>query len=311
MTSFKHRINTSVLPGDILSYNDTQFYNVVKRFVCNDAADLLEFQAIRNADSLVLIPDVFAILNINCAALQPLKEKLCLKSDDDISLVKPGIKSLMNYFCELIIKKLDEELKLLNKRQSSSTTSVSNIVTMSSTTNVSPMPQQQLTSTTPTSAAVSLHTTSLNEKYHRNFIINSIHKWCNKHSANLSLTEGNNYHLTVIFTDINEIAKIKCGCGSRVSLVKIRKHFQLSNFYKHLTSSSCSIIHKESSTTVTNEIGINENDSSDSNNSSSQDAVSLSTVPSTNKVSFLNKSQNNRKRAASPNITNKKQIKSP
>ncbi|CAF4860143.1 unnamed protein product [Rotaria sp. Silwood1] len=294
MTSFKHRINTSVLPGDILSYNDTQFYNVVKRFVCNDAADLLEFQAIRNADSLVLIPDVFAILNINCAALQPLKEKLCLKSDDDISLVKPGIKSLMNYFCELIIKKLDEELKLLNKRQSSSTTSVSNIVTMSSTTNVSPMPQQQLTSTTPTSAAVSLHTTSLNEKYHRNFIINSIHKWCNKHSANLSLTEGNNYHLTVIFTDINEIAKIKCGCGSR-----------------HLTSSSCSIIHKESSTTVTNEIGINENDSSDSNNSSSQDAVSLSTVPSTNKVSFLNKSQNNRKRAASPNITNKKQIKSP
>ncbi|CAF2734083.1 unnamed protein product [Rotaria sp. Silwood2] len=310
MTSFKRRINTSVLPDDILSYNDTQFYNVVKRFVCDDAANLLEFQAIRNTDSLVLIHDVFAILNINCATLQPLKEKICLKSDDDIYFVKPGIKSLMNYFCELIIKKQDEELKLLNKRQFSSTTSVSNIVTMSSITNVSPMSQQQLTSTTPMSAAVLSHTTSLNEKYHRNFIINSIHKWCTKYFSNLSLTEGDNYHLIVIFTDTNEIAKIKCGCGSRVSLVKIRKNFQLSNFYKHLMSSSCSIMHKESSTTVTNEININENGSSDSNNSSSQDAVSLNTVPSTKKVPFLDKSQNDRKRAASPNITNKKHTRS-
>ncbi|CAF1448558.1 unnamed protein product [Rotaria sordida] len=309
MNSFKRRINTSVLPSDILSYNDKQFYNVVKRFVCDDAGDLLEFQGIRNADSLILIPDVFAILNINCAALQPLKEKLCLKSDDDIYLIKPGIKSLMNYFCELIIKKQDEELKLLNRQQSSSTASVSNIITISSTSNVNPMSQQQLTPNTLTSAAVSSHTTSLNEKYHRNFIINSIHKWCTKHSANLSLTEGDNYHLTVILTDINETAKIKCGCGSIVSLVKIRKHFQLSNFYKHLMLSSCSIIHKESSTTVTNEIDTNENGSSDSNNLSSQDVVSLSTVSSTKKVSFFNKSQNDRKRAASPNITNKKQIK--
>ncbi|CAF1550800.1 unnamed protein product, partial [Rotaria sordida] len=289
---FKRRINTSVLPSDILSYNDKQFYNVVKRFVCDDAGDLLEFQGIRNADSLILIPDVFAILNINCAALQPLKEKLCLKSDDDIYLIKPGIKSLMNYFCELIIKKQDEELKLLNRQQSSSTASVSNIITISSTSNVNPMSQQQLTPNTLTSAAVSSHTTSLNEKYHRNFIINSIHKWCTKHSANLSLTEGDNYHLTVILTDINETAKIKCGCGSI-----------------HLMLSSCSIIHKESSTTVTNEIDTNENGSSDSNNLSSQDVVSLSTVSSTKKVSFFNKSQNDRKRAASPNITNKKQIK--
>ncbi|CAF4833561.1 unnamed protein product, partial [Rotaria sp. Silwood2] len=108
MTTFKRHTNTSLLPDDIFSYTDTQFYDIVKRIVGESAAELLEIQSIRSPDSLLQIPDVFAILNIKCAALNSLKEKICLKSDDDLYIVKPGIKSLMNYFCELIIKKQDE-----------------------------------------------------------------------------------------------------------------------------------------------------------------------------------------------------------
>ncbi|CAF1366821.1 unnamed protein product [Adineta steineri] len=75
MTTFKRRINTVLRPNDILSYNNIEFYNVVKQFVYNDAVGLLEDQGIRNADSFVLIPDVFAILDIKDPASLPFKEK--------------------------------------------------------------------------------------------------------------------------------------------------------------------------------------------------------------------------------------------
>ena len=115
MTTFKRCINTSLLPDDIFSYTDTKFYDVVKRIVGESAADLLEIQSIRSTDLLLQIPDVFAILNIKCSALNSLKEKICLRTDDDLYIVKPGIKSLVNYFYELIIKKQDENIKLFRK----------------------------------------------------------------------------------------------------------------------------------------------------------------------------------------------------
>jgi hypothetical protein len=308
MTTFKRAINTSLLPNDILSYNDTQFYNVVKQFVCDDAGDFLELQGIRNADSLILIPDVFAVLNINCAALKPLKEKLCLKSDDNIYMVKPGIKSLMSYFCELIIKKKGEELKLLSKQQTTSITSISTTLNISSATNANPsFQQQQLSPAALTSVGVPSHTATLNENYHRDFIINSINKWCTNYS-NLSLIEGDNYQLIVMLTDTYEIAKIKCGCGSKVSLVKVRKNFQMSNFYKHLMSRSCTMMNKGSSKTTSSEKDKNENNSSSNSDSTPQNAVRVNTVPSTKEISssFNNKKQNGRKRAASPNVTKTK-----
>ncbi|CAF2142385.1 unnamed protein product [Rotaria magnacalcarata] len=90
MTTFKRHIDTSLLPDDIFSYTDAQFYDVVKRIVGEGAAELFEIQSIRSPDAFLLIPDVFAILNIKCAALNSLKEKICLKSDDDLYIVKPG-----------------------------------------------------------------------------------------------------------------------------------------------------------------------------------------------------------------------------
>ncbi|CAF5008193.1 unnamed protein product, partial [Rotaria socialis] len=145
MTTFKRRINTSLLPDDFLSYTDAKFYNVAKHFIGESASELLEIQSIRSPDSLILISDVFAILDIKCAALNSLKEKLCLKSDDDIYIVKPGIKSSMNYFCELIIQKKDEDIKLSRKQNKRYTSVVLAINTDSSiTTEPSSSRQQQL-----------------------------------------------------------------------------------------------------------------------------------------------------------------------
>ncbi|CAF4170949.1 unnamed protein product [Rotaria sp. Silwood2] len=266
MAALKRRINTSLLPNDVLSYTDTQFYNVAKQIVGENAVELLEIQGVRSPDSLVLIPDVFAILDIKCAALNSLKEKLCLKSDDDTYVVKPGIKSLMNYFCELIIKKKEEYVRISSK-QRGSTSTVFCITPSSFVTNGIPSTQQQqLSSSTVTTIVQPSSTMPMDENYHRNFIVNSINNWCQKYPSKLSLTEGVDYHLFLTLSDDRSFtAKIKCGCGSKIGLVKLGKKFQMSNFYKHLASLLCTTIaHSKGVTTSnqkdTNQIDLNDDD---------------------------------------------------
>ncbi|CAF4071259.1 unnamed protein product [Rotaria sp. Silwood2] len=254
MAALKRRINTSLLPDDVLSYTDTQFYNVAKQIVGDNAVELLEIQGVRSPDSLVLIPDVFAILDIKCAALNSLKEKLCLKSDDDTYVVKPGIKSLMNYFCELIIKKKEKDVKISSK-QKGSTSIISSLTPASYVTNGIPSTQQQ---------QLSSSTMPMDENYHRNFIINSINNWCQKYSSKLCLTEGVDYHLFLTLSDDRSFtAKIKCGCGSKIGLVKLGKKFQMSNFYKHLASLLCTTIAHSKGVTISNQKDTNEIDLSD------------------------------------------------
>lgn len=256
MATFRRHINTSLLPDDIFSYTDTQFYEVVKRIVVEGAAELLEIQSIRSPDSLLQIPDVFAILDIKCAALNSLKEKICLKSDDDLYLVKPGIKSLMNYFYELIIKKQDENIKSLEKkRRLHNSITSSNNVDLSDTNGTSTDQQpQQSSSSTATKIVQSSSTAAVNENYHRNFILKSIENWCERYfSSRISLSEGTDYHLYLTpSSERNFTAKIKCNCGSKISLVKVRKNFQLSNFYKHLVSITCTTIKNSKKKSVSN-----------------------------------------------------------
>ncbi|CAF3804949.1 unnamed protein product [Rotaria sordida] len=211
MTTFKRHINTSLLPNDIFSYTNAQFYDIVKRIVGESAAELLEIQSIRSPDSLLLIPNVFAILNIKCMALNSLKEKICLKSDNDLYIVKSGIKSLMNYFCELVIKKQDEDMKLLRKKKKLYNSTISSNNADSSDMNeTSSDQQQQMSSSTAAKIVRSTSTVPVNENYHRNFILKSITNWCQRHSSKVSLSEGVDYHLFLTrSSDTNFTAKIK------------------------------------------------------------------------------------------------------
>ena len=264
MATFKRSINTSVLPDDILSYTDTQFYNAAKQIVGDIGMELLEIQSIRSPDSFLSIPDVFAIPDIKCAALHPLKKNLCLKTYDDKYIVKPGIKSLMTYFRELIIKKQAEVMKVLRYKNDLSISVIPSITTISSS------QQQQLPVSATTDLVQPTTTIPVDENYHRNFIINSINNWCTKFSSKLSLIEGTDYHLTVKSLNDNITAKIKCGCGSKVGLVKIRKNIQISNFYKHLVSMACNTIHKSKRRTISNNSNGNQNNSSNDVDTSSK-----------------------------------------
>ncbi|CAF3896683.1 unnamed protein product [Rotaria sordida] len=224
MTTFKRYINTSLLPDDIFSYTDAQFYDIVKRIVGESAAELLEIQSIRSPDSLLLIPDVFAILNIKCMALNSLKEKIRSKSDNDLYIVKPGIKSLMNYFCELIIKKQDEDMKLLRKKKKLYNSTISSNNADSSDMNeTSSDQQQQMSSSTAAKIVRSTSTVPVNENYHRTFILKSITNWCQRHSSKVSLSEGVDYHLFLtLSSDTNFTAKIKCRCEISVTCTTIK-----------------------------------------------------------------------------------------
>ncbi|CAF1423984.1 unnamed protein product [Rotaria sordida] len=219
MTTFKRLINTSLLPDDFLSYTDAQFYNVAKHFVGESALELLEIQSIWSPDSLILISGVFAILNIKCVALNSLKEKLCLKSDDDMYIVVPGIKSSMNYFYELIIQKQDEDIKLSKKQNKRYTSVVSSITSDSSITIQSAYNlQQQISPPNTTNIVQSSPAMLVNENYHQSCIINSISNLCQKYSSKLSLTEGFDYNLCLTTSsDTNFTAMIRSEGGLKRS----------------------------------------------------------------------------------------------
>ena len=57
MTTFKRHTSTSLLPDDIFSYTDAQFYDIVKRIVDESAAELLKIQSVRSPNSLLQIRD--------------------------------------------------------------------------------------------------------------------------------------------------------------------------------------------------------------------------------------------------------------
>jgi len=212
----------------------------------------------------------------------------------------------MNFFYDLIMKKQAEELKPSSKRKAVSTSLVSTITTTSSTTNTTPLhQQQQLSSVNPTSTVIAPHTSRLDENYHRNFIINSVDSWGKKYSSNLSLVEGVNYQLILTVSNTNETARIKCSCGRKVSLVKIRKNFQMSNFYKHLVSASCSTINQKQTVTVLGDKDKDKNSLSGNRNSIPHSDISSNTLSPTKDVSLFNSVQRGRKRPTSANPNKK------
>ncbi|CAF4947347.1 unnamed protein product [Rotaria sp. Silwood1] len=150
----------------------------------------------------------------------------------------------MNYFRELIIKKQGEVVKILRNQNKPSISVVSSITTNSSVMNsISSTQQQQSHLSTATTVVQPSPSMPIDEKYHRNFIINSINNWCERYSSKLFLIEGVDYKLILTSSHDTIIsAKVKCGCGSKTTLVKTRKNFQISNFYKHLVSIMCTTI---------------------------------------------------------------------
>ncbi len=84
------------------SYTGEIFYDFVKEFVGVIEGEILEIQRIKNVRILLQIPDVFLFFKINNKDILNLKERACFIDDDSSYTVRPGIRSNIEQFIELL-----------------------------------------------------------------------------------------------------------------------------------------------------------------------------------------------------------------
>lgn len=116
-------VDTSVLPDDVLSLVDNDFYQMVEFIAGPAEAKLLEVQGVRGVYSFLNTEDVFDILTLKCSTLINIKKLICFEIDDDDDVnkseVKPGCRSNIRYLYQLLSQKHDEHMKKKNKYKSS------------------------------------------------------------------------------------------------------------------------------------------------------------------------------------------------
>ena len=110
--------NSSSLPDGFFSYSEITFYDFVKNFVGDIEAEILQMQCIKNARTLLRINDVFSFFRINSKEIFDLKQRACFINDDMSHIVRPGVRSNMEYFLELV--RNYHPLSVSNERPSSS-----------------------------------------------------------------------------------------------------------------------------------------------------------------------------------------------
>ncbi|CAF3072328.1 unnamed protein product, partial [Rotaria sp. Silwood2] len=126
-------VDITILPADVLSLFDEPFYELVHKLAGPVEAKLLEVQGIRSAYSLIHTEDVFDVLKYECKALDEIKRKACLFLNDNRYIVKPGCKSNIRYFTQLLNLKNQEHLKSIGLRMKSKNKSNDTDNTSSST----------------------------------------------------------------------------------------------------------------------------------------------------------------------------------
>ncbi|CAF4612287.1 unnamed protein product [Didymodactylos carnosus] len=166
-------VDTSILPEDVLSYSDDKFFDLVRMLAGNDEGELLEVQATHSVQSLLhSATDPFDILELDCPALQPIKQKMLFHLNDGSVFVKPGNRSNMQYLIEVLKKKAEEQSKKKKKRD----------VNKSQDDSVTPLKPSSI----------------FTESHHKNFILSSLTEWCDKNReklglSNLKLCDGTDF----------------------------------------------------------------------------------------------------------------------
>ncbi|CAF1117783.1 unnamed protein product [Rotaria sp. Silwood1] len=123
----------------------------------------------------------------------------------------------------------------------------------------------------------------LTKENHVEFIHTSIKKWVedtkeNVNLDNLELKPDADYTLTITNNDNDLEGSIRCKCGVKIKLRKRDGKFQITNFYKHLRSLTCSMIkekknHSQQHQMLHNIIDNNNYDVENNNNYQTTDSL--------------------------------------
>ncbi|CAF1068711.1 unnamed protein product [Didymodactylos carnosus] len=228
------------LPEEALSYTDLKFYDMVRDLLGCSHARLLQFQHINSVPCFLLTDDVCDVLKmeIDDTELDAIRDEICYKLKSGGYVVKGGIQTSFRCFKEFLLKKTEEKMKQLKYKRKDTTTMTSpNTLT-----------QTQLTTTTILSQATTVSSpSSMTSEQHKQQLIELTKEWCNDSRDSfelkkLMLVEGNDYFLNVLDTGNVLEANVVCKCGIKTVLCKNVDKFTMSNYYRHLRNTKCSLL---------------------------------------------------------------------
>ncbi|CAF3796844.1 unnamed protein product [Rotaria sp. Silwood1] len=206
-------------------------------------------QSIKNIRALLNVPDVFAILSVNCKELVGLRNSICFVDEDNNNIIiKSGIKAGMNSLITTLQEKNSKYIKQTkNSKSSSSSSSLTYTINhLHSNTSLSNAPL----SDSIDSSLTSTPTTALNLmpiNHYIDAISDGIEKFSINTFKNVILKKNDDYFISISSLDSNINGQIKCGCNTIVKLIfrQNRNSFQLSSYFKHLKNTRCSMIKKK------------------------------------------------------------------
>ena len=167
-----------------------------------------------------------------------MKKQIAYKQDDDSYVVKAGIKGNVDYIIDLLKQKCIDDMKTKNVSAGTKSSQAPSVSTRVSSALSQPVAPTHVV-LQDVSATANI-TSDWSTDDHRVFLIDSVSQWLERNKKELnfdhgSLTEGQHYHVSIVKDPFNGfIDKIKCSCGTMVTLIKNREKFQLSNFYRHI-----------------------------------------------------------------------------
>lgn len=90
----------------------------------------------------------------------------------------------------------------------------------------------------------------INETDHRKHIVETLTDWWLRNRDSLGapdgiLTDGEDFSISFIADTPSVHVRLLCSCGVKIQLVRYGEHFTLTNYYKHLRKTKCSVVKKK------------------------------------------------------------------
>ncbi|CAF3587897.1 unnamed protein product [Rotaria socialis] len=164
-------LDTSRLPDDVLSYTDEVFYTFVEVHLGRIHARLLSYLQIRSVPCFLLTenPCEILTLDIDDKVLEQMSQEICIKLKNSQLIVKPGIENGFKCLKNLLLKKIEEEMKkmkLKGKQQ---------FMTFANTTPVQSIALSTSISASSTSLLTTPYSPSIIDE-HRQYLLKLIHQ---------------------------------------------------------------------------------------------------------------------------------------
>ena len=270
------------LKDDVLFISNNSFYEFVKE-VCGEAeSDILRIQGIRNARLLIRSTNLLDTLKLDCDEVNAIKTYAGFRCNSGEFIVKQGVKLNLDNLVDALKEKHEkyrennllehrqQQMLLINSQTTATNTHINeNLITHDSKLGTPPTTITTVTTIDSSTASPYSSITSSNSPGFRCTYINDhilyikdlIERFSRKTFISTILKHNEHYELLVTPEDemFKALIKYQCGTWLLSPMRSDRSKFVLSNFYAHITASTCSMvkcIFKEERISVNKELRI-------------------------------------------------------